>query len=755
MKAPLPSPTRINVTPDAAIWFGGKVYEYRGRARDAERKLIFVAQDGLTKEFTDMDVVRLLEKTGSDGMPALRWIGTAELMSIKAEKKTNWSSLYEAADRLEKARVDSLLTFIRAWERLGKPPRTDASLRNVIAATSEAENIKRISPSSLRRAIARFDGDIDSLVSRHDLKGNHEKKADEDAMARHHEFACNRFFVDERPDVFAVHELVKQDFLDWNEALPPGAKRLSPLSLSTTYNIINAEGAFVRDFTRIGPRMAKRTHRAVGQAPETACANDVWEMDASPLPVVTLDEDSKLPIGRPTITFSLDRQSRAITGFDLSWRAESLRSVANTLRMAMQTKDELLATTGVKGEWPVFGRPGMIVADNAPHTRATSGKAFKFICERLGCVPSNTPTLKPWYKGKIERLLRTYFFKMCHVVPGSTFSDIFERSKERVPEKVAVCTLSELKYWIVRFIVEIYLPRCHRGLNDSPLRTYKASIAEFGVVPAPDSMKLTSILSVQYERTVQASGIELSGLQFNSDELMVFNNLHGMPRLIKATVNPDDVTQAWWVDPRDGSEKRMFLSEENRHRYKGWTLDRLERVRALQRNNPELLAGDEGARKAHAMYLKQILEAAGSKGLSNRLKAIRALEKLRQRARAMFNDDFEEAVGQNGDLLDDVFGDEQPQIPSASGSLSPQAPLAEPSGPGGVADAQPADKVRKPGRSRKPKKPAGAVEVEASPEPKHAAVTASAPLLEQGTTDPDSMRAFAERLVAQSRRVTR
>ena len=68
-------------------------------------------------------------------------------------------------------------------------------------------------------------------------------------------------------------------------------------------------------------------------------------------------------------------------------------------------------------------------------------------------------------------------------------------------------------------------------------------------------------------------------------------------------------------------------------KYVGW-----ERVRAIQRNNPELLAGDKGARKAHALYVRQILEMAGSDGLANRLRAIRALEKLRKRAKAMFND---------------------------------------------------------------------------------------------------------------------
>ncbi|MEJ1979045.1 MAG: hypothetical protein WDN49_25890 [Acetobacteraceae bacterium] len=422
---------RVNIVPDAAMECGNKLYEYRGRARDQERRLVFAAKDGLVKDFTDMEIVRLLEKIGPDGKALFRWVGSAELKTLEAGKVTNWTSLYQESDPLQRERADRLLTYIRAWERLGQPSKSEAGLRKVIVETAEAENVKRISPSSLRRALTVFDGDIDSLVARHDLKGNRTQRVDEVTRAKHHEFTCNRYFVDERPDVFATHELVKEDFKEWNEAQPPSVEPLEPLSISSTRRIIEAEGRFLHDFTRIGRREASKRHRAVGRGPETCDANAVWEIDASPLPVIVLDDETGLPIGRPTITLLLDRHSRGIPGFDLSWRAEGLRSVTAALRMGMTTKDALLAETGIKGEWPMWGKPGMIVADHARHTRATDGKAFKLICKRIGSEPSNTPVLKPWFKGQVERLMRTFFFRMMHVVPGSTFSDIFERSKER------------------------------------------------------------------------------------------------------------------------------------------------------------------------------------------------------------------------------------------------------------------------------------------------------------------------------------
>jgi transposase InsO family protein len=657
MNGIVPWSVRVNIPDKATIEFGGKVFHYRGRARDSERRHIFLADDGISRDFADHDIVRLLETLGPDRKPCLRWISPIELAALEAGKQHDCSSLYQNAPAAEKARADLLLIYVRAWGTAGRPPKTEAGLKPIIKKTAEMMNVKRVSPSSLRRALARWDGTIDSLVSRHCLKGNSLPKANEEARAKHFEFVCKRYFVPERPDVVAVHEAVKIDFGEYNAKLPAGAEQLTPLSLSTTYEMIRAEGQFVADYTRIGSSMAMRQHRAVGRAPATLCANDVWEVDASPLPVIILDDDSTLAIGRATVTLVLDRYSRALPGVDLSWRAESLRSVTDALRMGMTTKEALLSSSGIKGEWPMYGKPGMIVADHARHTRA-GGKAFKLICERLGCDPSNTPVKKPYYKGKIERALRTYFFKVCHVLPGSTFSDIFERSKERVPEKVAICTLSQMRVFLYRFIVEMYHPKRHEGIGDSPLRSYKASAAQFGITPAPDSMRLTAILSVPYERTIQAYGLDVMGLHYNGTELMEYGQVIDRPEKVTLVIDPDEITRAWWIDPRDGKEKLIFLPESDRNRLRGWTIEKWERVRAIQRNNPELLAGDVGARKAHALYVRQILEMSGSDGLANRRRAIRALEKLRKRAKAMFNDDFEEAPTEQGDILDGLLDDE-------------------------------------------------------------------------------------------------
>ncbi|MEJ1979046.1 MAG: Mu transposase C-terminal domain-containing protein [Acetobacteraceae bacterium] len=302
--------------------------------------------------------------------------------------------------------------------------------------------------------------------------------------------------------------------------------------------------------------------------------------------------------------------------------------------------------------------------------------------------------------------------------------------------------------------MEIYLPRQHRNLNDSPLRMFKASAAATGIVPPPDAVKLLAILSPLYERTVQAYGIDILGLKYNSDELMEYKQVDIRRKVVQANVSPDDVTQAWWVDPRDGSPKSMFMAYGDRKRYRGWTMERHERVRALQRNNPELLAGDAGARRAHAMYLKEIFEAAGSSGLKNRLKAIRALEKLRQRGKAMFNDDYEEIPVEEGEILDGVFGEAGGDAAPTSGAVAsipfdhpdnafPVFPVDMPA----VEQVSVTEVPRWEKRVRKPKK--NDVTPAAVEEKPIDTVQAGA------AADADSMRAFAAQLVAKSRKVDR
>jgi putative transposase len=672
MNALVPWSPPVNIMPEAAMEFGGKLYIYRGRARDNQHRHVFVADDGLSRDFADMEIVRLLEKPAAGSKPPMRWVTAAEMANISAGKASNWSSLYADADPLEKLRVDTLLVYIRAWEHAGGPSKTEEALSRLIADTVDIRGVARISASSLRRALRRYDGDIDSLVTRDDLKGNSNPKADQKVREMHHAFACDAYFVPERPSLAAVHQVVLEKFREWNESVAANGCPLTPLSLSTTRTMIEEEGRFIHDYTRMGRRQAKARHRAVTKAPEASSANEAWEVDASLLPVIALDDDSLLPIGRPTATFLLDRFSRAIPGFDFAWRAESFHSVAEAVRMGVSTKDALMAASGIAGVYPMCGLPGMLVADQARHTRATGGAAFKLMCDRIGCEPSNTPVLKPWFKGKIERLLRTYFFKMCHVVPGSTYSDIFARSKETPPEKVAVCTFSEMKAHVLRFIVEIYHPKYHRGIESSPLAAYKASASRFGITPPPDYARLTAILSVPYSRTIQATGLEINGLHYSSTALMDYKQVNGRANSVDATVDRQDISQAWWIDPRDGKELRLCLPEVDRPRYRGVTIEKYERVRALQRNNPEMLAGDAGAERAYALYLSQILELSGSKGLTNRRRAMRAWEKLRSDAHAKFNDDVEEIPVTEGGLLDEVLDFAEPARPATEPKSLPQ-----------------------------------------------------------------------------------
>ena len=754
MSALAPWSAPVNIVPDTTIQYGGKLYTYRGRARDREHRHVFLADDGLSRDFADDEIVRLLEERAPNGSPILRWVKAAELANLRAVKDTNWSSLYSEADQLEKRRVDNLLLYIRAWEQAGEPPKTEAALQKLIGRTLEIAGAVRISASSLRRALRRYDGEIDSLVTRHDLKGNSTAKVNRESREKHFELACNHYFIDVRPDVTAVHALVVADFADYNAALPPGKRPLSPLSLSTTREMLREEGGFIHDYTRMGRRQAKAKHRAVTKAPEAKFANEVWEVDASLLPIVALDDQSLLPIGRPTLTILLDRYSRAILGFDFAWRAESFHSVADAVRMGISTKAALMAEAGVVGEYPMHGVPGMIVADQARHTRSTGGGAFKLMCERLGCEPSNTPVLKPWTKGKVERVLRTYFLKMCHVVPGSTFSDIFARSKETPPEKVAVCTFSELRSHVLRFIVEIYHPKFHRGIETSPLSAFRASAAKFGITPPPDQARLTAILAVPFSRTVRPTGLEISGLFYNSAELMDYRQIGGRERTVGATIDRKDISRAWWIDPRDGQELRLYLPEVDRNRYRGVTLEAHERVRALQRNNPEMLAGSAGAERAYAIYLRQILAMAGSSGLTNRRNAMRAWEKLRSDAHAKFNDDVEETVVREGGLLDGLLDREDrpaempllAEPPAEDWFVEPPAPAPD------VAPTKPKPPATTKKRAKSPSpKPVAAADLTDAAVPPEAPPAAVAATPEDDEEDLEDMQAFAKQLLARGR----
>jgi putative transposase len=81
--------------------------------------------------------------------------------------------------------------------------------------------------------------------------------------------------------------------------------------------------------------------------------------------VAVVDEQHRLPIGRPYITVAIDVFSRAIVGMVVTLEPPSALSVGLCLTHMAAGKRAWLERIGVDVAWPMSGKPAELYLDNA------------------------------------------------------------------------------------------------------------------------------------------------------------------------------------------------------------------------------------------------------------------------------------------------------------------------------------------------------------------------------------------------------
>ena len=149
------------------------------------------------------------------------------------------------------------------------------------------------------------------------------------------------------------------------------------------------------------------------------------QIDHTPVDIILVDDDLRLPAGRPWITVAIDVFSRMVTGYYLSYDPPSTTSVAMCMAHSILPKDDWLTLHGVDADWPVYGIPSTVHVDNGADFRS---ETFRRSCQMYGINLEYRPVRAPRYGGHIERLLGN-FMKKVHELPGTTFSSVPERDE--------------------------------------------------------------------------------------------------------------------------------------------------------------------------------------------------------------------------------------------------------------------------------------------------------------------------------------
>lgn len=358
------------------------------------------------------------------------------------------------------------------------------------------------------------------------------------------------------------------------------AEKIKQIGKSTIYNWVANLRSDISDSSRLGADVARNKYRSVMGGLKVSQILERIEIDHTPLDLIVIDKTTMLPLGRAWLTLALDKYSRMVVGFYISFNPPSSYAVLQCLKQMILTKDDLLKRfPDIKNDWPVFGIPDLLALDNGMDLHSD---ALKKACLELGIQILFCPAATPEMKGSIERFFRTINQGLIHKLPGTTFSNIGERG-DYPAEDLAAIDMETLVHLVTKWIVDVYNITPHRGIGDTPLNKWvdsaKHRIIDLPVYPA----QLDVITGVPAKRTVFHYGIELEGLHYNNRQLQEIRKISGENMQVELKFYEDQVAYIDVFDPYTKEYLRVDAVHEDYAKDLHREAHRLSRVQARKK----------------------------------------------------------------------------------------------------------------------------------------------------------------------------
>lgn len=326
---------------------------------------------------------------------------------------------------------------------------------------------------------------LENLIPRHRHKGNYDDRLDADLR----ELIGN--LVDEhylcRPPITLddLKDRIAGKMADFNaKRIKDGGKPLSAPGFTAIQSSIDAVSKDVVLRSRYGEMAAFLRYGSAEAQADPEGALDRVELDATRMDLFVVDPDTLLPIGRPWLVVVLDRCTRMILGWFVTFEPPSTLALMQALRNAILPKlylDQLKEERGwvIDREPETGGVPRVLAVDRARENIAGSLARFAM---RIGINRVEIMAgKKPWLKGAVEKVIGTITRKVLHPTKGTTFHNTLVRMGYD-SMKDAVCTPDDLDYGLHKFFIDIYPYTKHRSLNGrQPIKVWREKTDEHPV----------------------------------------------------------------------------------------------------------------------------------------------------------------------------------------------------------------------------------------------------------------------------------
>ncbi|MCG8996079.1 transposase family protein [Laribacter hongkongensis] len=450
--------------------------------------------------------------------------------------------------------------YLDALESFGKPNWTPAVMSERIARISSMLGDSS-PPSSItlyrwHRHYTNSNQDPHSL-----LPAKHQQRKDgcrfplpiQEALS---ELIETRFLEGVGCSIIDLHDALRFKVDALNRFRKPA--ELLPLpSYHTVRRAVLAISQYEKSCARNGKEYADNEFRTSLTAPKSKYILEQVEIDHTPLDLFVVDDNTWLPLGRPWLTLAIDHYSRMVLGFYLSFSPPSVESVFGCLRHAVLPKENLRKCyPRVEHDWPCFGLPDTLICDNGLefHSQSLEQAAFELAIYLQFC-----PKKKPYFKGRVERMLGSVTNQFAHAQPGTSFASWLERHGYD-PVKEAVATFDELLHALHIWIVDIYAHTYHRGLKTTPYAKWRDS-QSLTPIELPERSRLDIALSHAAERVLGHYGVELHGLRYNSRSLFPIRHRHGTRVKVMVRYSVEDLGQIHVIDPDSGEAIAVLAIE--------------------------------------------------------------------------------------------------------------------------------------------------------------------------------------------------
>ena len=516
---------------------------------------------------------------------------------------------------------------------------TPQSLKPVIDAISA--KIKDPKPPSWRTLLRWYKDytgsgeDVRSLVPAWNKRGNGKKRYSGTRLKQYGEEVLNKAAVVAKimeavvstvflrmppAKVASVYEVLKARIYEYNQHRGEWDKLPVP-SQNSLYRYIETLDPYEVAVAREGKRRADDKWRANQQGPRPTRPLQLAQADHTRADMMVVDTKMRIPLGRPWITIIMDVYTKLILGMYIGFTRPSSASINYCLRHAIRSKTYVQKVyPEIENTWDAYGIPEMLTVDNA---KEFYGRDFKNACFQLKIVPHYAPRRTPRYKGGMERLFGRINTELLHELPGTTFSNVFEKG-DYDPKKHAVISLDDFIELAHTYIIDIYHQQIHKGIMDIPAKRWRESTKEWQPNIPARKADLDVLLGHTFERSIDSNGIEFETLIYNSHELGLLRRRlkPGTPAVIKLDI--EDVSHIHVYD--EMNDRLLPVPALDQEYTQGLTLHQHLVIKSYRRKVAELHKDGDGLARAK-LRLQQIVERAmgSSRLLAGRDKVARYL----------------------------------------------------------------------------------------------------------------------------------